>query len=527
MNLDEQITHKQELLSIYRRNLRRLELEQAESEFNLGLVNQIESVSEVIFNLEKEIEGLENHRLKSFAQLERVPYPLKKYEEILSRFTSELSAFRPGHGYFAKGILLALSRSLNARQAYVVRLNSDPWIYLTESEEQTADRQSFFVKHIYLREWVKEAAGFQGLFVSRSWPGDETALVYPFDFDGRNVLIIENIPEDLSFDRAFEEILRIIMLDTDCLQTPVAPDLLELAIHNQLKARFGTVSDAIYDRQFFLFNQQLERMTVFYQPIIFLSPSTPSIHSWEALARDPETKRAPHHLFETAKNWGYQFQRQLDIYFLRESIRRYVYEETNPDTQRIRRKNTILPLSVNAFPGSLIQPQYEEAVRSIAREGRMPLNKLLIEISEKSQIPRIAGAPGHEHVIDSFRGYLSRFKDLGIEFCIDDFGVGFASSSRVVRMGPAVVKIDRDALVNSFGDFTMEFVIRLTQRMPGRIDVIVEGYDDESRFRLPDLYQLGVRYIQGFKYCPVLETIDDRLPKDIVNQIKSLLSSFL
>ena len=36
--------------------------------------------------------------------------------------------------------------------------------------------------------------------------------------------------------------------------------------------------------------------------------------------------------------------------------------------------------------------------------------------------------------------------DVGIKFSIDDFGVGYASSSRLSRLGPACIKIDRDAL---------------------------------------------------------------------------------
>ncbi len=49
---------------------------------------------------------------------------------------------------------------------------------------------------------------------------------------------------------------------------------------------------------------------------------------------------------------------------------------------------------------------------------------------------------------------------LEIRFSIDDFGVGHSSTSVYLVWEPACIKIDRDALTDQYGNFTLEFIIR-------------------------------------------------------------------
>lgn len=153
----------------------------------------------------------------------------------------------------------------------------------------------------------------------------------------------------------------------------------------------------------------------------------------------------------------------------------------------------------------------------------MPLNKLYLEISEKDQIPVPENWDGKQNSVEAYRDHLNFYRDLDIHFSIDDFGIGYSSSSRVSRLGPAFVKIDRDALIDSFGNFTLSFVVSLARRLPGETRVIVEGYDDDSVLSLKKLYELGIRYIQGHKLGKTRPEIDDRLPKDVVEMIQKEL----
>ena len=60
----------------------------------------------------------------------------------------------------------------------------------------------------------------------------------------------------------------------------------------------------------------------------------------------------------------------------------------------------------------------------------MPLDNLFLEISEKLPIPIVDNISKDQHPIEAFREKLYQYMDLGIRFSIDDFGVGYASSSR-------------------------------------------------------------------------------------------------
>jgi EAL domain-containing protein (putative c-di-GMP-specific phosphodiesterase class I) len=275
----------------------------------------------------------------------------------------------------------------------------------------------------------------------------------------------------------------------------------------------------MYTRQFFLFNQRLEKMTVYFEPIIFLSPDKPRISGWEALARDSDNSRAPVDLFETAELWGTRFKLQLDMYFLRVATEKYPIDTEG----RVMRKHHVLPLSVNVYPESLIRTRYFETIKRIGAEGNMPLDSLFLEISEKLPVPPVDNMGQDRHPIGAFREKLYRFMDVGIRFSIDDFGVGYASSSRLSRLGPACIKIDRDALSDSFGNFTLEYVLGLARRMPGYTQVIVEGYDNESKFSMRDLYGLGVRYVQSHFFGTARPLVDNQLSRQAVHDIREAL----
>ena len=64
-------------------------------------------------------------------------------------------------------------------------------------------------------------------------------------------------------------------------------------------------------------------------------------------------------------------------------------------------------------------------------------------------------------------------------------------------MEPEFVKIDRDALLHHFGKLTLGYVQELARESFGKMKMIVEGFDDQSKISLAQLYDLKVRYVQG------------------------------
>jgi EAL domain-containing protein (putative c-di-GMP-specific phosphodiesterase class I) len=520
---DELIKHKRNLLNIYNKNLQQLEIRQADGSFDLSLINQIENIKNMVLQLEEDLTNLSSTSTPSnFYSVRIIPYPLQKYEDIISRFSEELSGWNGDASRYKKSVLIALKRAIGAKFVFTTQYVDGNWQILTDYGDNATEVTNLLMQPGSLREVLLQSQEKTDLILVFIDNPLKISLLLPIS-KGNNpeILVFYEIKDGFEYDKGLELILQTIVKSTDGFRLPFIAEQLELRIYNALKNSFGYVSDSMYSRQFYLFNRKLESMTIHFEPIIFLSTTAPSIFAWEALAREPDTLKAPVELFETADLWGVRFQLQLDMYFLKKAVGIFVTDNSADvgKKNKIRRKHTILPLCVNVHPTSLLRSRYYETIKKLEEQGFMPLNKLYLEISETAPIPLVDNWDGVQHPVDAFRESLYRYRDLDVHFSVDDFGIGFASSSRVSRLGPAFVKIDRDALIDNFGNFTMEYVIKLARRMPGEMGVIIEGYDDESKFSLRRLYELGARYIQGHKYGLTRPEIDDRLPAEIAEEI--------
>jgi EAL domain-containing protein (putative c-di-GMP-specific phosphodiesterase class I) len=530
MEKDDLLQHKRDLIDIYTKNLQVLEKESAKilPEFDLGIVNQMENIRKLIAGIELELSNLaqEDHGL-----VKPVPYPLQKYENFITKFSEEISAANKDSGRLEKVLLISLRQSSAAKSVFIARYVSGDWKINSDEgidgkEVRSKYIQSDILNHI-LNTKPGEGENQRGLYYAENVAGSKSSLLLPFTENNSEILIFHELDNDIVYDKAFEIILRTIIGGTKNFSSLQDPEDLELVIYNNLRKSFGFVSDAMYNRQYYLFNKKLESMSIEFEPIIHLHPHAPSIFGWEALARDPKTSRAPITLFETADIWGVRFQLQLDMYFLKKATELYVLDKNdmrdNSSTNKYRRKHTILPLSVNVHPSSLLRSRYRETIQAISNQGNMPVNELYLEISEKNQIPIPDDWNGKQNAVEAFRDHLDFYRDLDIHFSIDDFGIGYSSSSRVSRLGPAAVKIDRDALSDTFGDFTLNFVVSLARKLPGETKVIMEGYDEESGISLKEMYELKIRYVQGHKFGRARSIIDDRLPKELVEAIQKEL----
>lgn len=529
MEKDALLRHKKDLIDIYTENLHKLEKRKAEKalEFDLSLDNQIDNIKELILQHQSELGDLV-HGDRNV--IKPVPYPLQKYESFITKFSEEVSSWNKSSERYEKASLASLKQSLAAKSVFIARYINGEWKI---SGEESGEEKEIKIRYVqsdtlnFILNVKTQDRGTKNLYYMESAASSKLSLLYPFSADNSEILVLHDLNDDLVYDKAFELILKTLLENTNNFKTHQPPEKLELTIYNNLRSNFGFVSDAMYNRQYYLFNQNLENMSIGFEPIIFLSPDAPSIFGWEALARDPSTSKAPVALFDTAKIWGVRFQLQLDMYFLKKSIELYILDNSTPKNdlsdKMYRRKNTILPLSVNVNPSSLLRTRYRQTIQTISNQKYMPLNSLYLEISEKDQIPTPDDWDGVQNSVEAFRDHLNYYRDFDIHFSIDDFGVGYSSSSRVSRLGPAFVKVDRDALIDNFGNFTLNFVIGLARRLPGETRVIVEGFDEESALSLKKLYDVGVRYVQGHSFGKARPKVDDRLPKEIVEKIQKEL----
>jgi EAL domain-containing protein (putative c-di-GMP-specific phosphodiesterase class I) len=147
-----------------------------------------------------------------------------------------------------------------------------------------------------------------------------------------------------------------------------------------------------------------------------------------------------------------------------------------------------LALSVNVAARQLAHPGFVTTVEKASAAGGLPLNALIIEVTESALLDDASTA------LDS----LPRIRESGARVAIDDFGTGYSSLSYLSRLPADVLKIDR-AFVADIDDDDIErgvppVVLRLGDTLG--LETIAEGVETEGQ--LDALRRLGCRLAQGY-----------------------------
>lgn len=469
-----------------------------------------------------------------------LPLPLQKFDPFFEQWSQELSKLDTAPQNYPRSVIAILAKVLGAELGFILVNRGVAWEPTVTIDDRAYRQIQGLLGDSRMRELLGQATQHR----TPTYAGQQNDLVptlfVPLLGEANpSMLVLTGISDPMMLDSAIGVVVETILAITENLRRIVGSEVLELMVYHALRQKIGMVSDAMYNRQFSLFAHRLQRMTVYFEPIIYLHPTHPYIWGWEALARDPETLKAPVDLFQIAQVWGRRFQLELDMYFFRTAVTTYVYERENgnghsrnrkvrakpnpaaatPQSRPLRaRREELQPLHVNVYPETIIRTRYRETIEELYYAGLMPLNKLTLELSEKSQLP-LPEDPAHaQDPVRWFREYLFRLERFDVRFAIDDFGTGYASTSRLSRLGPACVKIDRDALLDKYGEYTFDYVLDFAQNVPGQMQVIIEGVDDESHFPLRALYERHIRYIQGHSVGMAQPDID-RLPQETYRRI--------
>ncbi len=330
----------------------------------------------------------------------------------------------------------------------------------------------------------------------------ERVLVVPLRIEyPRKFLILYGLPEKhLQVGELLGHTLLSIYNAIHDLTTLDIPKI-ECAIWDDLKRDYGRVPMSVYDKRFLRFKDYLKTVGFAYEPVVEFARTKLRIASWEALARDPQTKRAPYALFQAAELWGVEFTTELDLHCLRTAVESFIQLW---ETERSERKDNPDTLSVNLYPESLFREAYKKELERIIKTDELIWpSKLILEVSEKRPLPEpykiddedIARSSATDRFLKQI-DYVT--KDLGVRLAIDDFGVGNSSISRLARLEFDYVKIDRDILRHAFPHVTVKYVCDLVPKGHHHPTItIIEGLDDDCNITLPDLLKLGIRHVQG------------------------------
>ncbi|MEM9162043.1 MAG: EAL domain-containing protein [Cyanobacteria bacterium P01_F01_bin.4] len=153
-----------------------------------------------------------------------------------------------------------------------------------------------------------------------------------------------------------------------------------------------------------------------------------------------------------------------------------------------------LSININVSPKQFAHPQLVEQVETVLQETCLAPEQIRLEITENAVMQSLELA----------KEVLHRLKQLNVSICIDDFGVGYSSLSRLQQLPIDTLKIDRSFIqsINAAGE-NIEIprsIIDLASNLG--IDVVAEGV--ETATQLHQLQSLGCPKVQGFYFAKPL-----------------------
>jgi EAL domain-containing protein (putative c-di-GMP-specific phosphodiesterase class I) len=431
-----------------------------------------------------------------------LPNPLDHHLGLIDNLLGELGK-QPDQGMVSQRILEAVRRTVNAEYAFVVRAEKDKRAYekFTNTATDHVKQREAIISEVYpflfsdKDELLRSRFGMLKAVRSGRRPPRNVIVIPLWTEYPREFLLLYGVNRKVV---AEGEILGSVMkslYQATAEFNKLNASRIENKILDGLKEHFGHVPNSVYDRRLRAFQTELNRIKFYFEPVVNLGKKNPQIDSWEALARDPETDRAPFHLFGAAELWGPGFIRELDIYCLHTAVTQYL--RTWSQERGDHRKDQV---SVNVYPETLFDEEYREMLnRIIIEEDLLKPKELVLEISERRSIPKSIYENLTDDPIELLECKIREYSSLfGIAFAIDDFGVGYSSVERLIRLELDHVKIDRQVLRQRNPQITIEYVLGLVRSMhAGQTNVIVEGFDGSSSISLYDLHRLGIVFVQG------------------------------
>jgi len=141
-------------------------------------------------------------------------------------------------------------------------------------------------------------------------------------------------------------------------------------------------------------------------------------------------------------------------------------------------------IAMNVSPATLLTPECGELL------GRLPLRRVLLELSEHDQVEDY----------NLLNSALAPFRSEGMRLAIDDVGAGFSSLRHIVVTSPDVIKIDRSIITGLNSDPVLTKLVQsLVEFGHGcRVRVVAEGV--ETAGEAAALRTLGVDCGQGWHF---------------------------
>lgn len=217
-----------------------------------------------------------------------------------------------------------------------------------------------------------------------------------------------------------------------------------------------------------------------YQPIVRLP--TAEIHHFEVLVRfyDDEGKLIPTEELITFAEQVNMVHR-LDLAMLRRNIKWIRSQLDQGITARV---------AVNISGHSLENPDFCRSVVALFERNQDALGQLMLEVTETAEISDI----------DTAAKWVGRFREFGVEICLDDFGTGASNFRYLSAMDIDYVKIDgesiRQSTKTSKGLAFLRSLVDLCHEID--VEVVAEMIETDKMREL--VTKAGFDYAQGYLF---------------------------
>ena len=139
-------------------------------------------------------------------------------------------------------------------------------------------------------------------------------------------------------------------------------------------------------------------------------------------------------------------------------------------------------VAMNVSPATLLTPECTELL------GRLPLDRVLLELSEHDQVADYA----------VLNAALTPVRAAGLRLAIDDVGAGFSSLRHIVVTNPDVIKIDRSVVTGLGTDPVLSTLVRSLVTFGHGCDATVVAEGVETAADAVALHSAGVDLGQGW-----------------------------
>ena len=223
------------------------------------------------------------------------------------------------------------------------------------------------------------------------------------------------------------------------------------------------------------------RIVPHFQPIVELSTPDGRAYGFESLAR-PQVEGVP--FFDCNFLFKYAERKQmtvaLDLLCLQQAL------WWGAPLARVGK------LFINIHPQLLSGcSELASVVLSSARESSIPLNNIVLEITEQG---RLAETPGASSCMESLRGH-------GVQFALDDVGMSYSHLDLMDWIKPSYLKISQHFGTRFELDSSKAKIVRNIVSLATAFDceVILEGIEELTTSGAAT--RAGARFGQGFYYA--------------------------